>query len=201
MGTYRGIGEGNEPYEIHYNHEPTPMPSVSSIDAENGHNQFEMRYEVVGKQNRDSFDSLLLRPESPDRNKEVPSSAVDPQTPGTLRPSSTWQRGRRLWSYGWVAETVGFSVALISLMSILIVLLSYQNRQVDTWPLFITINAFIAVFTVLLKAGLALPLSEGWAYPVFIITLEVEKTDKVKRYQPVEVAMVSTEPTETYEHT
>lgn len=137
------------------------MPSVSSIDAENGHNQFEMRYEVVGKQNRDSFDSLLLRPESPDRNKEVPSSAVDPQTPGTLRPSSTWQRGRRLWSYGWVAETVGFSVALISLMSILIVLLSYQNRQVDTWPLFITINAFIAVFTVLLKAGLALPLSEG----------------------------------------
>lgn len=68
---------------------------------------------------------------------------------------------KRLWHYGWVVEIFGIVLAIISLMSIFIALQCYKDQEVKAWPLFITLNSFIAVFTVLLKAGIAVPLSEG----------------------------------------
>ncbi|KAI1766282.1 hypothetical protein GGR53DRAFT_486891 [Hypoxylon sp. FL1150] len=169
MGTYRSVeGGSDEVYEIHqiHKHSYHDPPSVDT-DTKNGQHTT-ITYQPVDKPKRDSIDSLILRPdssdslESPDLGREKSLGATaDPQTPATPQSKSTWQRGRQLWTYGWVAETMGFSVALISLLSILIALMTYQNRRVDTWPLPITLNAFIAIFMVLLKAGLALPLTEG----------------------------------------
>lgn len=57
-------------------------------------------------------------------------------------------------------------LSILSLVAILVVLLVYQDRLVDDWPFPITINAFIAVFIVLLKAGLTISLSNGASPPL-----------------------------------
>ncbi|KAI1737044.1 hypothetical protein F4680DRAFT_430115 [Xylaria scruposa] len=76
------------------------------------------------------------------------------------RPSK-FQTLRKAWYYGWVAESFGCSLAVIALSAMIIALRLHDNRPLTTWPFSISINSFIAVFGVILKAGLTVPLSEG----------------------------------------
>ncbi|KAI3329470.1 hypothetical protein HD806DRAFT_287970 [Xylariaceae sp. AK1471] len=75
--------------------------------------------------------------------------------------SSFARRMRRVWYYGWVAESLGCGLAVISLVAIVITLRLHENRPLPDWPYGININALIAIFGVLLKAGVTVPLSEG----------------------------------------
>ncbi|KAI1131599.1 hypothetical protein F5Y10DRAFT_233169 [Nemania abortiva] len=72
-----------------------------------------------------------------------------------------FQTVRRAWYYGWVAESFGCCFAVIALGAMVITLRLHDNKPLATWPFSISINAFIAVFGVILKAGLTVPLSEG----------------------------------------
>ncbi|KAI0198824.1 hypothetical protein F4808DRAFT_472493 [Astrocystis sublimbata] len=71
------------------------------------------------------------------------------------------RRVRRTWNHGWVAETVCCILAILALLAIVALLRSNQGRPRPQWPLGITINALMAIFSVLMKAGLSVPLSEG----------------------------------------
>ncbi|KAI0549875.1 hypothetical protein F4679DRAFT_544965 [Xylaria curta] len=75
--------------------------------------------------------------------------------------TSTFETLRRAWYYGWVAESLGCFLAVIALGAMIITLRLHENRPLTTWPFGISINAFIAVYGVILKAGLTVPLSEG----------------------------------------
>jgi len=72
---------------------------------------------------------------------------------------SSWLK--RWWYHGWVAEICSCFLAVVSLVAIALTLHFRQNDLLPQWPLHITINALISVFVVLLKAGIALPISEG----------------------------------------
>ncbi|KAI0115727.1 hypothetical protein GGR51DRAFT_501882 [Nemania sp. FL0031] len=71
------------------------------------------------------------------------------------------KRVQRAWHNGWGAEAYGAGLALISLAAIIAIIASYEGKTFPQWPAHITINALIGIFTVLMKAGLGLLLSEG----------------------------------------
>lgn len=92
---------------------------------------------------------------------EQPSPYVDPGNGIPNFRLNLTRRVRRAWNYGWVAEILCCTLAIISLIAIVITLRLHQDKPLPQWPLGITINALIAIFGVLLKAGLIVPLSEG----------------------------------------
>ncbi|KAI0912578.1 hypothetical protein F4823DRAFT_581206 [Ustulina deusta] len=72
-----------------------------------------------------------------------------------------WKKAQRLWHQGWGVETYSVALAASSLAVIIGILASYEGQTLPEWPLHITLNALISVFTVVLKAGLGLLLTEG----------------------------------------
>ncbi|KAI1110454.1 hypothetical protein F5Y14DRAFT_465625 [Nemania sp. NC0429] len=64
-------------------------------------------------------------------------------------------------NFAWVAEVLSSSLAVLSLLAIVIVVRSHERQPLPSWPLGIRINALVAIFATLLKAALTLPLSEG----------------------------------------
>lgn len=104
--------------------------------------------------------------------RSVSSNALDPgnavlsasnaTSQSTLKNVSAWSFCLRFWRYGWNAEGFGCAIAALSLMAICIILRVHANKPLPGWPYGITINALIAIFTVVLKVGVVLPLSEGW---------------------------------------
>jgi hypothetical protein len=72
-----------------------------------------------------------------------------------------WQRTMTLWNHGWTVEIVSCTMAVLALLAIIITLYVNQGQTLPELPFGITLNAIIAIFGVLLKTGLSLPLSEG----------------------------------------
>ncbi|CAO2658212.1 Nn.00g059350.m01.CDS01 [Neocucurbitaria sp. VM-36] len=83
----------------------------------------------------------------------------------SIPPASDAKAARRrstsMWHDSWVPELVSFSLAMLSLLAIVILLVIHKNKPLPKWPKMITINSLLAVFSTLLKMGLALPLSQG----------------------------------------
>lgn len=63
----------------------------------------------------------------------------------------------------------------------------HQNKLLPLWPLNITVKALISAFVMLLKAGVALPISEGKRLYLF---MPLSTTNRGNRYQLVEIAVV-----------
>ena len=70
-------------------------------------------------------------------------------------------RVRLWWEDGWLLEILSCALAIASLTAIIVVLAYHQNKPLPEWPKLISINAMVSVFTVLMKGGLLMPLSEG----------------------------------------
>ncbi|ERF76357.1 hypothetical protein EPUS_07064 [Endocarpon pusillum Z07020] len=99
----------------------------------------------------------------------LPSTSPGP-TPQSLSvasvsPSSStqscWRTIERWWRNSWAPETFCLALVLVSLTAICVVLWKTQGKPRPQWPMGISVNALIAVFVVLLKAGISLPVSEG----------------------------------------
>lgn len=71
------------------------------------------------------------------------------------------RRVSRMWNYGWVLECLSCGLAVIALIAIVITLRLHENKSLPKWLFNISINALIAIFGVLLRAGVTVPLSEG----------------------------------------
>ncbi|KAI0876500.1 hypothetical protein GGS24DRAFT_488558 [Hypoxylon argillaceum] len=92
---------------------------------------------------------------------EQPDPPVDHRINAPRARLNFTRRVRRAWNHGWVAEIFCCVLAISSLIAIIVTLRLYQDKPLPRWPLGITINALIAVLGVVMKAGLAVPLSEG----------------------------------------
>jgi hypothetical protein len=84
-----------------------------------------------------------------------------PPRPRFKEPPMLWKRAQRVWHHGWGAESYGILLAASSLAAIVAIIFVFDGQAMPEWPLNITINALIAVFTVLIKAGLGILLAEG----------------------------------------
>jgi hypothetical protein len=72
-----------------------------------------------------------------------------------------WRTVEQFWRNSWASETFCIVLVAGSLMAIWIVLWMTQGKPRPHWPMGISVNALIAIFLVLLKAGISLPVSEG----------------------------------------
>jgi len=93
-------------------------------------------------------------------------------SPGSIKSSSAalsahsqnipiFRKIERFWRHGWIPEMLGLCLALLSLMATILVLQLHDGLTLQEWPLSITINALVSFLVILLKAGVAGPLSEG----------------------------------------
>ncbi|KAI0390152.1 hypothetical protein F5Y17DRAFT_83149 [Xylariaceae sp. FL0594] len=102
----------------------------------------------------------------PEGNPSLVSASTDGDSVETLNnvsqshPSFA-RRVRRMWYYGWVAESLGCSLAVLALIATVITLRLHEDKTLPEWPFSISINSLIAIFGVLLKAGATVALSEG----------------------------------------
>lgn len=71
----------------------------------------------------------------------------------------------------WMAEIWSCVIASACLAAIIGVLSAYQGHPLPQWPLHITINALIAVFTAIFKTALMVPIAEGMGNQVDHYTL------------------------------
>lgn len=113
------------------------------------------------------MDNISLQPLHPvSSNALGPENAIVSASTATSQTSpkskSAWSFCLRFLRYGWTADGLGCAIAALSLIAICIILRVHANKPLPEWPYGITINALIAIFTITLKAGVALPLSESW---------------------------------------
>lgn len=120
--------------------------------------------------NESQYDASMKAP-LPSYVKEVQRSTSFAKSSSTARPSFM-RKVRHAWNYGWTAEIFSCALAMVSLAAIIITLCLHDGKPLPKWPLGITINALIAILTVLMKAGLSIPLSEGVnQYLIFLLCL------------------------------
>lgn len=66
-------------------------------------------------------------------------------------------------TYAWTTEISSILIAILALSAIYITLVMHSDRPLPRWPSLISINSLIAIFTVILKATLMMPVAEGLA--------------------------------------
>lgn len=92
-----------------------------------------------------------------------PSQAVRPLLPKRIIRLVSG-RLKRLWSYAWVLEISSIGIAILALAAMYITLAMHRDQPLPQWPGMISINSLIAIFTVVLKVTLMMPLAEGVAF-------------------------------------
>jgi hypothetical protein len=93
-----------------------------------------------------------------------------PTAKGQERTSNMAQRfEERIWRYNssrnavkrWILEIISWTISAICMGAVIGVLLILKDQRVPKWPLGLTLNAFIAVFSRISSAALLLPTSEA----------------------------------------
>lgn len=149
------------PNEPHITQPPGADNSASSIEnLAHAQRQESPRGQEMYNISLQSFRPVSSDVLGPENAVVSVSTATSQSSPKNI---SAWSFGLRCWRDGWIADGFGYAIAALSLMAICIILRVQLNKPLPEWPYGITINALIAIFTVVLKAGVALPLSEGWS--------------------------------------
>ncbi|KAK2591151.1 hypothetical protein QQS21_011165 [Conoideocrella luteorostrata] len=61
----------------------------------------------------------------------------------------------------WMFEVLNCLVAMCSLIFVVVILAFYRNKPRPQWPLHISINSLLSIFTAILKASLLVPVEKG----------------------------------------
>ncbi|KAF2116834.1 hypothetical protein BDV96DRAFT_598678 [Lophiotrema nucula] len=67
----------------------------------------------------------------------------------------------RAWKSGWNAEICGCVFAALSLMGLVMILRAHEAGPLPDWPQLVTINSIVSIFTLFIRAGIAMVLAEG----------------------------------------
>lgn len=111
--------------------------------------------------NEPTEDSLLLPSQGTCSPSAASENSNNSEKSNRRSRRFNWQMVMQLLRYGWVIEALSCALAVLCLTAILTTLAIRQNGPLPEWPLHITINALISVFTTLLKTGVTVPLAEG----------------------------------------
>jgi Protein of unknown function (DUF3176) len=149
------IAEGDE-------HELQTLPSVSAPASSSTTQEVlpSPGPDIVASTDQGTVEGSPLLPlTSPSPAPQSPRVAsVSPSSSST---QSGWRTIERLWRNSWAPEALCLVLVVLSLIAICIVLWNTQGKPRPQWPMGISVNALIAVFVILLKAGISLPVSEG----------------------------------------
>lgn len=76
---------------------------------------------------------------------------------------------QKLWNYSnsrnvvkkWLIEIISWLLSALCMAGIIIMLLAYKNKRIPSWPLGLTLNAYVSVLSKVASASLLLPVSEA----------------------------------------
>ena len=92
--------------------------------------------------------------ESIGNNELEPAEKGSEHTPATAH----WSRLEIDW---WIKELSALLISLLSLLCIILTLRIYDGRPLPNWPLSITINSMVSIFSTIMGMTLLVPLTEG----------------------------------------
>lgn len=152
-----------------------------------------------------TIDSLLSRPLSPGiRRKPVPPSLHHWDKEYTSLPLVTSENGSyhekqpethlaAHRSFGallasWKLELLSVALSYASFITIAATLGSFQGKLATTWRMPISINAVVSIFSIIFKASLVLPITEGisqlkwlWLFQESRSLVDVDRYDQASR--------------------
>ncbi|OAA60178.1 hypothetical protein LEL_10801 [Akanthomyces lecanii RCEF 1005] len=152
-----------------------------------------------------TIDSLLSRPLSPGiRRKPVPPSLHHWDKKYTSLPLVTSENGSyhekqpethlaAHRSFGallasWKLELLSVALSYASFITIAATLGSFQGKLATTWRMPISINAVVSIFSIIFKASLVLPITEGisqlkwlWLFQESRSLVDVDRYDQASR--------------------
>lgn len=70
------------------------------------------------------------------------------------------------WMDSWIAEVLSCGVAVLSLIGLTVTLRVFQGKPLADYPLKISLNTIVAVFSAIVKASLLMPVGEGMLTPI-----------------------------------
>lgn len=140
----------------------------ASVDTPDSHfNESVGRHREVGGLSLSSTEDTQVTNRSDCCQKSAGDSgreqAADParRSPTTHKPAYD-AIGHRLasWADQWAFEIINCVLALCCLVSIVVILTIHRNRPLPQWPLNISINSLVSVFTAIIKASLLVPVEQ-----------------------------------------
>lgn len=112
-----------------------------------------------GEDSRESFMHAL-------RAEQEAALAADAESTQSNRPSTTkktaWEKSREMipsGEYHWALEIGAIIISISSLVAILVLLPTFENRPLASWPLPVSLNAIISVLGATSGASLAFDIS------------------------------------------
>ena len=97
--------------------------------------------------------------------KPVPSRVIYAEMPPKVEPQPTQpyrpSRYARVFTNWWLWEIVSWLLSAAALVSIAIVLRVYDGKLLPRWPLGLTLNAFISLFSTLSRIAMIYPVAEA----------------------------------------
>lgn len=93
----------------------------------------------------------------------------------------------------WTSEILSCAIAAACMAAIIGILLMHQGLPLPQWPLHITINALVSVFTAIFKMALTMPIADGKP-KASDLTSKTTILTYHRRHQPVQVAVVQPSP-------
>lgn len=76
-----------------------------------------------------------------------------------------WKECMRLsawfWKKSWTAEVCSFMLAIFSLVTLVLTLLTHQDKPLPEWPQLITINSIVSLIALFMRIGVSVVLGEG----------------------------------------
>lgn len=105
------------------------------------------------------------RVESPNLSRFSYDSLEESPMHDGSRPPATLSHKSKYWhwlpSCIWTTEILSCVIASFCLGAIVTTLCLHQGLPLPQWPLHITINALVSVFTAIFKMALTMPIAEG----------------------------------------
>lgn len=92
---------------------------------------------------------------------DTSASETEPQeAQGRDRYGLVWKR--------WVFEISAYALAVMALIAIVVTLKIHEGRPLLSWPFRISVNTLISIFSVILKAMMLVPVTEGESREPFL---------------------------------
>ncbi len=132
-----------------------PLPHTSFRSS--GASQYYGRTHVHGLADTESGNAQFCQStlmESISNNELGPTEKGSEHTPATAH----WSRREIDW---WIKELSALLISLSSLLCIILTLRIYDGRPLPDWPLSITINSMVSIFSTIMGMTLLMPLAEG----------------------------------------
>lgn len=147
--------ENHELQDTHTQRSVSPLSHTSSRWSERSQDR-----ERIYVHRQLDTESGTVRSYQPKLGRPKDNDKLEPSIEGTERTRAIhhWSRLETDW---WMKELGALLLSFSSLLCIVLILRIHEGRPLPDWPLSITINSLVSIFSTIMGMTLVVPLAEG----------------------------------------